>query len=119
MQARALSADLAGLIGREVHLRGWVHRIRDFGCIRFLILRDRAGQAQVVVPPEVPLGDLNCEWVVAVTGQCRREPRALAGAEVLATRVEPISRAAPPPFDVFSRNAAGKNRLDTLLATGR
>jgi len=115
MRARALSAELSGLVGRGVHLRGWVHRIRDFGGIRFLVLCDRSGQAQVVVPSGIALGPINCEWVVAVDGECRHESRAPGGVEVLATSVQPISAAELPPFDVFNPHAATRNRLDTLL----
>ena len=82
MQARVLATELSGQVGREVHLEGWVHRIRDLGGVRFLVLRDRTGQAQVVVPPEIDLGEIGCEWVVAVGGTCGREPRAPAGVEI-------------------------------------
>ncbi len=115
MEARVLSSDLPAMAGRTVHLAGWVHRVRNFGGIRFLVLRDRGGLAQVVVPREVDLGQVNCECVVAVDGPCRPEPRAPAGVEVLADSVRLVSRAALPPFDVFSPRAAARNRLETLL----
>jgi aspartyl/asparaginyl-tRNA synthetase len=31
MQARSLSTELPGRVGSEVSLKGWVHRVRDFG----------------------------------------------------------------------------------------
>jgi len=113
--ARTLCGELGEHTGQEVSLRGWVHRIRDFGGVRFVVLRDRSGTAQVVVPREVALGDVGCEWVVAVDGRCRLEPRAPGGVEVLAERVAPISRAETPPIEVFNPDALTKNRLDTLL----
>jgi nondiscriminating aspartyl-tRNA synthetase len=115
MAGRTLSSELVSLTGQDVHLEGWVHRIRDFGGIRFLVLRDRGGLAQVVVPRDVDLGPINCEWVAAVDGHCRGEARAPAGVEVLAHRVTPLGRAQQPPFDLFDPNAATRNRLDTLL----
>ncbi len=115
MKARVLSAELPEHIGQPVFLQGWVHRIRDLGGVRFLVLRDRAGLAQAVVPNEVDLGPINCEWVVAIDGQCRAETRAPAGVEVLADSIEGISPAQSPPLDVFSPDAATKNRLETLL----
>ena len=115
MEARTLSAELPGRAGQQVFLQGWVHRVRDFGGLKFLILRDRGGLAQVVVPAGVSLGDLGCESVVAVSGRCRREERAPAGIEVLAERIESISPAQTPPLEVFNPHAAGKNRLETLL----
>jgi nondiscriminating aspartyl-tRNA synthetase len=96
-------------------MQGWVHRIRDFGGVRFLVLRDRGGLAQVVVPREVGLGEINCEWVVSVAGACRAEPRAPAGVELLAERIVPISCAQTPPLEVFNPEAVEKNRLETLL----
>ena len=115
MTARVLSKELSGHVGREVHLAGWVHRIRDLGGVRFLVLRDRAGVAQVVLPPELDLGGVACEWVVALAGDCRTESRAPAGVEVLASRIHVLSTAEPPPFEIFNPKAVAKNRLETLL----
>ena len=115
MQPRVLSAELPGATGRQVLLQGWVHRIRDFGGVRFLVLRDRAGLAQVVVPSSVDLGGVGCECVVSVAGRCRTEPRAPAGVEVLAESVRCISPAETPPLEVSRPVSGEKNRLGTLL----
>ncbi|MDY7010633.1 MAG: aspartate--tRNA(Asn) ligase [Planctomycetota bacterium] len=115
MQPRALSTELPGLVGQQVFLQGWVHRIRDFGGVRFVILRDRTGFAQVVVPANINIDAIGCEWTVSVTGCCRAETRAPAGVEVLADNVSPISPAETPPLEVFSPSAAEKNRMETLL----
>ena len=115
MSARVLSSELPGLVGGRVLLQGWVHRVRDLGGVRFLLLRDRSGMAQVVVPPGLELAGIGCEWVVSVEGAVRREPRAPAGLEVHAERVAAICPAEPPPLDVFKPLAAGAYRLDTLL----
>ena len=50
MSARALSSQLPEQAGRPITLFGWVHRIRNLGGVRFLLLRDREGIAQIVVP---------------------------------------------------------------------
>ena len=115
MEARVLSAELSGRIGQRVNLQGWVHRIRDLGGIRFLVLRDRAGLAQVVLPPDMDVGGLGSESVVCVAGPCRAEPRAPAGVEVLAETVTTIAPAHTPPLEVFRPDAATKNRPETLL----
>ena len=115
MSARVLSSELSDRVGRPVSLAGWVHRIRNLGGVRFLVLRDRSGLAQVVVPPELDLGPVACEWVVRVTGTAREEPRAPSGFEVAADRVDVISRAETPPLEVFKPLAATGHRLDTLL----
>ena len=40
-------------VDEPITLEGWVHRVRDLGGIRFLVLRDREGLAQVVLPPDL------------------------------------------------------------------
>ena len=76
MSKRTLSSQLSTLSGQSVHLSGWVHRIRNFGGLRFLLLRDRDGIAQVVLPKSLDIGEVNCEWVVRIDGTVRAEPRA-------------------------------------------
>jgi nondiscriminating aspartyl-tRNA synthetase len=115
MEARVLSAELSGRTGQRVNLQGWVHRIRDFGGIRFLILRDRTGLAQVVLPPNLAVCELGSESVVSVFGLCRAEKRAPGGVEVLAETVTTIASAETPPLEVFNPDAASKNRPETLL----
>jgi len=112
---RSLAVELPLLTDRDVRLNGWVHRIRDLGGIRFVVIRDRSGLAQVVVGREIDLGEINCEWVVEVTGRCRVESRAPGGVEVAANAITPISAAEPPPLEIFNPEAAREVRLDTLL----
>ena len=115
MSARILASDLTREAGREVRLGGWVHRIRDFGGIRFLVLRDRSGLAQVLLPKGMHTPDLSCESVVDVQGICERDDRAPAGVEVHARKVSLISHAEMPPVEIFHPEAASKNRMETLL----
>ncbi len=115
MQPRVLSSELPALAGQQVCLHGWVHRIRDFGGLKFLVLRDRTGFAQVVVPTGLDMGDIGCEWTVTVTGSCRAEARAPTGVEVVADGVLPVSPAETPPLEIFAPGAAEKNRIETLL----
>ena len=51
MISRVLSADLPERIGDRVTIAGWLHRRRELKSVTFLIIRDRAGLAQVVLPP--------------------------------------------------------------------
>ena len=46
---RILSCQLPAHIGQRVTIAGWIHRRRLLKSVAFLILRDRAGLAQVVV----------------------------------------------------------------------
>ena len=36
--------------GEQVRLQGWVHRRRELAKVTFLVVRDRSGLAQVVLP---------------------------------------------------------------------
>ncbi len=112
---RILSSQLPELAGQPVRLQGWVHRVRDLGAVRFLVLRDRAGLAQVVLPSSLDVGGLGSECVVDVFGAARAERRAPAGVEVLAERVETIARAEAPPIELFHPKVVSETRLDTLL----
>jgi len=66
--------------GQEVTLAGWVHNIRTFGGITFVVLRDRFGITQVVSSPDkfpaaaADIDGLKNEWVVSVTGIVRMRP---------------------------------------------
>ena len=41
-------------IGQTVRLSGWCHRIRDYGGVLFIDLRDHYGMTQCVVDPDSP-----------------------------------------------------------------
>jgi aspartyl-tRNA synthetase len=64
--------------GEKVRLSGWCHRIRDFGGVLFIDLRDHYGITQCVVDPESPAFKLaetfRAEWVVRLDGDVRRRP---------------------------------------------
>jgi nondiscriminating aspartyl-tRNA synthetase len=99
MSYRVLSAELAGHAGATIRLCGWVHRRRVLARVTFLIVRDRAGLAQVVVPPGVPLpGE---ESVVEVTGRVVASDVAPGGFEVVYEAIEVLSEAEPPPVELF------------------
>jgi aspartyl-tRNA synthetase len=102
--------------GERVRLTGWVHRRRDHGGVIFLDLRDREGLVQVVLhPDEQPdayrmAEAVRGEYVLLIEGIVR--PR-LKGAEnpnlptgqieVAADRIEVLSKAKTPPFQIEDR----------------
>jgi nondiscriminating aspartyl-tRNA synthetase len=99
MPQRVLSAELPAHVGETVLLHGWVLRRRTLKSVSFLIVRDRAGLAQVVGGD---LADHPEETAVAVTGRVVANPVAPGGAEVVEPVVTAVSPpAAPPPFDLF------------------
>jgi aspartyl-tRNA synthetase len=107
-------------VGQTVTLNGWVHARRDHGGIYFVDLRDRYGITQVVLGPEqfeaVKLGP---EFTISVRGKVTaREPqnvnpdRATGEVEVVADRLEILSRSKTPPFPI---DATEEIALETRL----
>ena len=95
---RILSTELAAHAGERVLLRGWLHRQRRLSQVSFLVLRDRAGVAQVVLPE--PL-DLPAETVLEVEGDAVAGPQAPGGAEVHEAAVRVLAEpAAQPPVEL-------------------
>jgi nondiscriminating aspartyl-tRNA synthetase len=81
--------------GSPVTLEGWVHRRRELARVTFLVVRDRSGLAQVVlpaatvVPPE--------ETTVRVTGTATANAQAPGGVEVTDAVVEALTEPAETP----------------------
>jgi nondiscriminating aspartyl-tRNA synthetase len=102
---RILSAQLSAHLGRTVRLSGWVHRRRMLKSVAFLILRDAAGLAQIVVDDEATrlrLAELPEETTVSVVGTVTAQPAAPGGVEVTAPVIEALTDPAEPaPFDLY------------------
>jgi nondiscriminating aspartyl-tRNA synthetase len=102
MISRTLAADLPGHIGRQVRIAGWLHRRRELKAVTFLIVRDRSGLAQVVLPGPTPATALSEEAVIQVTGTVVASRQAPGGAELTEPVITQLSGpAAPPPFDLY------------------
>lgn len=100
-------------IGSRVTLMGWVAKRRDFGELRFIDLRDRAGITQVVFNSEdspeahAKAKDLRGEYVIAVIGDVvardanTRNPKIATGdVEVRAKELLILNDARTPPFQL-------------------
>ncbi|MDG4840762.1 aspartate--tRNA(Asn) ligase [Micromonospora sp. WMMD967] len=102
---RTLSHDLPARIGETVRIAGWVHRRRLLKSVAFLIVRDAAGLAQVVVTDPAVRADLEKlteETVIEVTATVTANDTAPAGVELTDPRVRPLGPpAVPPPFDLY------------------
>jgi nondiscriminating aspartyl-tRNA synthetase len=102
---RILSRELPGHTGQQVRLAGWIHRRRLLKSVAFLILRDAAGLAQVVVEDpatRTQLESLGEETTVSVVGRAVANPAAPGGAEVVDPVIEALTDPAePPPFDLY------------------
>ncbi|MDI9645007.1 MAG: aspartate--tRNA(Asn) ligase, partial [Candidatus Verstraetearchaeota archaeon] len=106
--------------GKCVTLAGWVHKLRDLGRLKFIVLRDRKGIVQVTLKKGavddrlIEMADsLREEDVVRITGIVKATKIAPGGREVIPAEIEAISRTvAPVPVSV-SGNI--ESNLDTRL----
>jgi len=113
MISRVLSAELSKHIGERVTIAGWLHRRRELKSVTFLVIRDRAGLAQVVLPasetslasgtgPASEAGPASEETVLQVEGLVVANPQAPGGAELTEPTLMMLSGPAePPPFDLY------------------
>ena len=99
------------LLGKTIHLSGWVHRRRDHGGLIFIDLRDRSGLMQVVFNPDFnkeaheAAHALRSEFVISVTGKVvERTPETVNKEmptgkwELQAEKVVVQSKSKTPPF---------------------
>ncbi|MFF4875941.1 aspartate--tRNA(Asn) ligase [Micromonospora sp. NPDC000668] len=112
---RVLSHHLHLHLGTTVRIAGWVHRRRLLKSVAFLIVRDAAGLAQVVITDPAVRADLEKlteETVVEVIATVvARDSHAAptagaattsAGVELTDPTVRPLGPpAVPPPFDLY------------------
>ncbi|PWU43237.1 aspartate--tRNA(Asn) ligase [Micromonospora globispora] len=102
---RILSTQLSTHVGATVRVAGWVHRRRLLKSVAFLIVRDAAGLAQVVITDpgvRAELEQLTEETVVEVTATVVANDTAPAGVELTDAAVRPLGPpAVPPPFDLY------------------
>jgi aspartyl-tRNA synthetase len=100
-------------IGKQVTLMGWVAKLRDFGELIFVDVRDRDGLTQVVFNPafsaqaHVKAKELRGEYVIAVRGEVvmrdehTRNPKIPTGdVEVHAHELLILNDARTPPFQL-------------------
>ncbi|MBB5869513.1 nondiscriminating aspartyl-tRNA synthetase [Allocatelliglobosispora scoriae] len=91
---RILSEALASHAGRKVTIAGWIHRRRLLKSVAFLILRDRAGLAQVLVTDPAVRAQLELlgeETVVQITGLVVANAAAPGGAELTEPEITALS----------------------------
>ena len=97
--------DIAGHLGQEVEVRGWVYHKRSSGKVRFLVLRDGTGLLQGTMysaDKDVPLfkifDGLTQESSVIVRGRVREEKRAPGGCELDVEGIEVLQVASDYPI---------------------
>jgi nondiscriminating aspartyl-tRNA synthetase len=97
---RTWSTELSDHLGARVRLAGWLHHQRTLARVSFLLLRDRAGIAQVVVTDDgdrAGLRELASESVLEVVGTAVASSQAPSGVEIQEPEIEVLSPAEEPP----------------------
>ncbi|GBF27277.1 aspartate--tRNA(Asp/Asn) ligase [bacterium MnTg02] len=100
-------------VGEQVHVSGWVHRVRDHGGLLFIDLRDHYGLTQCVIEPENPEFSkaevARSEWVLKISGKVvdrssdNLNPDLPTGeVEVRIENIEVLSEASELPLPVFN-----------------
>ncbi len=93
---RILTSELASHAGKRVLLQGWLHRRRELSRVSFLVLRDRAGLAQVVLSGTEPQ-TLGPETVLEIEGLAVANEQAPGGVEVHEPQIRVLAEPAEPP----------------------
>lgn len=97
--------DVAGYVGQEVTIKGWLRHRRSSGKIHFLVVRDGTGDLQAVVSkgtvgdePFAAATALTQESSVILTGLLKADARAQGGYELDVIKIEPVQVAEPFPI---------------------
>lgn len=114
-----MSGDVGSYVGKQIMVRGWLHKKRLLGGLNFLVLRDRGGQVQLVVESEdqiEKLRGLQIGTVMQVTGTVYDEPRAPGGAEIRQAEIEVLVPVTDePPIEIDKPLSHKSENLDTLF----
>ncbi|MCS7140052.1 MAG: aspartate--tRNA(Asn) ligase [Candidatus Nezhaarchaeota archaeon] len=97
--------------GSEVTLMGWLQEVRDLGRIKFLVLRDSSGIAQVTikvgeVPPNImeKIAQVTRESVIAIKGKVQKTEKSKLGFEVIPIDVKVLNISKVPlPLEVSGK----------------
>jgi nondiscriminating aspartyl-tRNA synthetase len=94
-----------------MRVSGWVSELRDFGGLRFIILRDSHGLRQITLPKKVVSPEifkafekLTKESVIVVEGEEKRSEKAMNKREIIPKKIEMVTRAEQPvPLDISGK----------------
>jgi aspartyl-tRNA synthetase len=112
-------------LNQSVVLCGWVERVRDLGQSKFIVIRDRYGKTQLVLPPDASpellatVSQLSFEFVIQASGTVAKRPlgqdnsqMATGEIEVSLTALKILNDCKTPPFLPSSPEAPSEeNRL--------
>lgn len=97
---RTLISNLPTKIGKKVLIKGWVSQWRELKKMSFLILRDRTGYFQIIVPKDLCTSLLS-ETVIEIIGTVKEEAQSrYNGIEIIAEQLNIISESEVLPFPI-------------------
>lgn len=108
---RTCIEKISEYIGKPVVIAGFAQTIRDQGSIAFILVRDRTGTVQAVVPKHrtealAAAKALGHESVVQIRGTAKREAQAPGGIEVEAEEISVLSHADPElPIPIMEKGS--------------
>ncbi len=111
-EQRILANDVGKHLNSRICLEGWVHRIRDFGKIQFVLLRDRSGVVQLVYNDSSQT--FAQESVIRVWGTVVSNERSPSGIEIHVDNTE-ILGVSYEPVPVNPAQSAESYSLELLL----
>jgi len=109
---RVRTREIHAHLGEHLVMCGWIHAIRSFGGVTFVVLRDGWGTVQVVSEDE-SIATVPLESVVRIEGTLVRAAKAPDGVELKASLVTVVSIAQPPAIMMGKRTLSAG--LPTLL----
>jgi asparaginyl-tRNA synthetase len=109
---RASEVKNAGFVGKEVTIRGWVHRLRKQKENSFILLRDDRGAVIQCVLPTDKVANLTIESSVQITGTVSQDPRAPEGGFEIKGKELKI-------FNIAEEYPIGEYQSDELLLDKR
>jgi aspartyl-tRNA synthetase len=122
---RTYLEQVAGKVGEQLTVSGWVDSVRDHGQLLFIDLRDKTGVLQLVVPAESgevfnQAKALGREYVISATGKLRDRAADLVNPKLDNGRIELVietlevhstSKPLPFPIDTDGREIDENVRL--------
>ena len=84
----------------RVLIKGWVYMYRELKSMSFIVLRERTGYCQIIVPKELSV-NITPESVIEVVGTIKSEPQSrYNGLELVAESINVISLAETLPYPI-------------------
>jgi len=107
--------ELSNHIGETVLIKGWVSQFRKLSKISFIVLRERTGYCQIIVPKSILEESISVESVVEIVGFVKEEKQSqYGGIEIVAESIKITSVAQTLPFPINREEGVPFNTLNNF-----